>query len=58
MCYETGVADEHERPVDRGVLTAAVWLHDIGRPLERQGTIENHGDWAATEAKDLLEADW
>ncbi|ELY78371.1 metal dependent phosphohydrolase [Natrinema pallidum DSM 3751] len=35
-----------------------MWLHDIGRPLERQGTIENHGDWAATEAKDLLEADW
>ncbi|ELY77091.1 HD domain-containing protein [Natrinema gari] len=51
------VADEHERTVDRGVLTAAAWLHDIGRPLERRGVIENHGEWAAAEAKDLLEAE-
>ncbi|ELY90119.1 metal dependent phosphohydrolase [Natrinema altunense JCM 12890] len=51
------MADEHERPVDRAVLTAAAWLHDIGHPLERRGIIENHGEWAPTEGKALLEAE-
>lgn len=49
------LANEWERTVDRDVLSAAAWLHDIGRPLERAGEIENHGEWAAEEAENLLE---
>ncbi|NEU58290.1 HD domain-containing protein [Halorussus sp. MSC15.2] len=49
------LANEWERTVDREVLSAAAWLHDIGRPLERSGEIENHDRWAAEEARDLLE---
>ncbi|MFC4451787.1 HD domain-containing protein [Halorussus aquaticus] len=48
------LASEWERTVDREVLSAAAWLHDIGRPLERSGEIENHDRWAAEEAKHLL----
>ncbi|WP_049904286.1 HD domain-containing protein [Natrialba asiatica] len=44
------LADECEEPVDRAVLAAAAWLHDIGRPLERTGEIDDHDEWAATEA--------
>lgn len=36
------LADQHPDSVDRDVLAAAAWLHDIGRPLERVGEIENH----------------
>ena len=32
----------------------AAWFHDIGRPLERVGEIDNHDDWAANEATSLL----
>ncbi|MDB9281620.1 HD domain-containing protein [Halorubrum ezzemoulense] len=49
------LADQHPKSVDRDVLAAAAWLHDIGRPLERVGEIEEHGEWAATEATTLLE---
>ncbi len=48
------LADEWDRTVDRGVLSAAAWLHDIGRPRERSGEIENHDEWATAEAEDLL----
>lgn len=48
------LADECRRTVDRDVLSAAAWLHDIGRPRERSGEIENHDEWAAGEAEDLL----
>ena len=48
------LADESDRRVDSGVLAAAAWLHDIGRPLERTGEIENHDEWAAAEAERLL----
>lgn len=51
------LADEWERPVDRTVLAAAAWLHDIGRPLERTGDIDDHGEWAAAEARDRLTAE-
>ncbi len=51
------LANECERPVDRDVLAAAAWLHDIGRPRERTGEIDDHDDWAATEAAALLEAE-
>lgn len=51
------LAAECEPTVDRGVLAAAAWLHDIGRPLERRGEIESHDEWAAAEAAALLEAE-
>lgn len=51
------LAAECEDEVDREVLAAAAWLHDIGRPRERTGAIEDHGDWAASEARTLLEAE-
>ena len=48
------LAEQHSDSVDRDVLAAAAWLHDIGRPLERVGEIDNHGEWAADEATMLL----
>jgi len=51
------LAAEWDEPVDRGVLAAAAWLHDIGRPLERTGEIDDHGEWAAARASDLLPAE-
>lgn len=48
------LADECESSVDTEILSAAAWLHDIGRPQERIGVVENHGEWAATEAAELL----
>lgn len=49
------LADQHPDSVDRDVLAAAAWLHDIGRPLERVGEIDDHDSWAATEATALLQ---
>lgn len=49
------LADQHSKRVDRDVLAAAAWLHDIGRPLERAGEIDDHDRWAATEATTLLQ---
>jgi uncharacterized protein len=51
------LANECEQPVDRDVLSAAAWLHDIGRPLERVGDIDDHDSWAASEVEDLLESE-
>lgn len=48
------LADESDHEIDRDVLAAAAWLHDIGRPLERTGDIDDHDAWGATEAVDLL----
>lgn len=48
------LANECRSTVDRAVLSAAAWLHDIGRPLERTGEIEHHDKWATVEAEDLL----
>ncbi|QLH76383.1 HD domain-containing protein [Halosimplex rubrum] len=48
------LAGDWDRSVDSGVLAAAAWLHDVGRPLERTGEIDDHGEWAAVEASDLL----
>ncbi|RKD97910.1 HD domain-containing protein [Halopiger aswanensis] len=50
-----GLADECEQSIDRAVLAAAAWFHDVGRPLERTGEIDDHAAWGATEAKALLE---
>ncbi|GGN21712.1 HD domain-containing protein [Halarchaeum nitratireducens] len=51
------LATQHPDSVDRDVLAAAAWFHDIGRPLERVGDIDDHGDWAADEATSLLAAE-
>ncbi|QLG50886.1 HD domain-containing protein [Natrinema halophilum] len=51
------LANECERPVQKDVLAAAAWLHDIGRPRERTGEIDNHDEWATAEAAALLEAE-
>ncbi|WP_459191378.1 HD domain-containing protein [Halosimplex sp. J119] len=51
------LADELEQSVDRDVLAAAAWLHDIGRPLERTGEIDDHDRWGATTAAERLVAE-
>lgn len=51
------LANSYDRTVDRDVLSAAAWLHDIGRPLERSGEIDHHDRWAVAEAEDLLETE-
>ncbi|WP_415382453.1 HD domain-containing protein [Halosimplex sp. TS25] len=51
------LADRSDRSVDRDVLAAAAWLHDVGRPLERTGAIDDHDEWAAAEAVALLDSE-
>ena len=51
------LATQHSDSVNREVLAAAAWLHDIGRPLERIGEIDDQDDWAADEATTLLAAE-
>ncbi|WP_318570558.1 HD domain-containing protein [Salinigranum marinum] len=51
------LADQHPDSVDREVLAAAAWFHDIGRPLERVGEIDDHDEWAASEATALLQTE-
>ncbi|MFP8958267.1 HD domain-containing protein [Natrialbaceae archaeon A-CW3] len=43
-------------PVDEQVLFPAVLLHDIGRPGEDQGVVDDHAEWGAQEATAILEA--
>jgi len=50
------LANQCDGRVNQGVLRAAALFHDIGRPRERTGTIDNHGRWAADEATELLAA--
>ncbi|MFB6165233.1 MAG: HD domain-containing protein [Haloarculaceae archaeon] len=51
------LADECDGRVDREVLAAAAWFHDVGRPRERTGEIDDHDAWAAATATRLLEAE-
>ncbi|PHQ44418.1 metal-dependent phosphohydrolase [Halorubrum sp. C3] len=51
------LAEQHPDSVDRGVLAAAAWFHDIGRPRERAGQIEDHDEWAANKVTPLIEAE-
>lgn len=48
------LADKCEEIVDRDVLSMATWLHDIGRPRERIGEIDDHDKWGARRATELL----
>jgi len=41
-------------PLDRAVLEYAVVLHDIGRPKEDRGEVDDHAEWGATEAARIL----
>jgi uncharacterized protein len=43
-----------EYDVDETVLFAAVWLHDIGRGREDRGEIDDHAEWGASEAAEIL----
>lgn len=50
------LANKCDSTVDREVLSAAAWLHDIGRPRERGGEVENHNEWGAKRAAELLKS--
>lgn len=41
--------------VDERTLLLAVLLHDIGRPGEDAGTVDDHAEWGAREAGTILE---
>lgn len=43
-----------ERSVDRDLVAAAAWFHDIGRPRERRGDVDDHGEWAAATVAERL----
>lgn len=43
-----------EYDVDEEVLFAAVWLHDVGRAREDRGEIDDHAEWGAAEAGEIL----
>ncbi|WP_081927103.1 HD domain-containing protein [Halobellus rufus] len=49
------LASEYEGAVERDVLFAAAWFHDIGRPLETAGEITDHVEWGAVTAGELLQ---
>lgn len=50
---ETG-AHGAPRDVDRDVLVAAAWLHDVGRAREDRGEIDDHATWGAAESRRVL----
>ncbi|WP_330632698.1 HD domain-containing protein [Halocatena halophila] len=48
------LADTLDESVDLELLAAGAWLHDIGRPRERTGSIDDHDRWGAKKARVLL----
>lgn len=50
------LAGEVAADVDETVLFASVWLHDVGRAKEDRGEIDDHAEWGAREAADVLAA--
>ena len=44
-----------EEDADKEVVKASVLLHDIGRKNEDEGEIENHAEWGAEKAEEILE---
>ena len=46
---------EHEGDADPETVRLAVLLHDIGRPREDRGVVDDHAEWGAREARRLLE---
>ncbi|MFC4450690.1 HD domain-containing protein [Halorussus aquaticus] len=51
---ETLAEETEPGRIDEDVLFAAVWLHDIGRAKEDRGEIDDHAEWGATEAGEIL----
>ncbi len=45
------------RGIDERVLRAAVLLHDVGRGREDAGVIDDHAEWGAREAREVLAAE-
>lgn len=43
-----------EEEADEEVVEAAVFLHDIGRAKEDAGEIDNHAEWGADKAEEIL----
>ncbi|MWG34673.1 HD domain-containing protein [Halomarina oriensis] len=50
----TRLADDHTETVDRDVLHASVYCHDVGREREARGDVDDHAVWAAEQVPDLL----
>ncbi len=44
-----------EEGADQKIVKASVLLHDIGRKKEDEGEIENHAEWGAEKAQEILE---
>jgi len=40
--------------VDRKIVRSAVLLHDIGRKREDNGEIDDHAEWGAEKAEEIL----
>ena len=48
------LADDCDDAVDRDVLHAGVYLHDVGREREARGDVDDHAVWAAHQVPNLL----
>jgi len=55
LADEFDAGDATDRDVDREVLVAAAWLHDVGRAKETRGEIDDHAEWGASEARSVLD---
>lgn len=53
--HELALRIAEEENADKEVVEAAVFLHDIGRAKEDKGEIENHAEWGAEKAEQILE---
>jgi uncharacterized protein len=53
--HELAIRLADEENADKEVVEAAVFLHDIGRVKEDEGEIENHAEWGAEKAQEILE---
>lgn len=53
--HELALRIAEEENADTEVVESAVFLHDIGRAKEDEGEIENHAEWGAEKADQILE---
>jgi uncharacterized protein len=53
--HELAIRLADEENADKEVVEAAVFLHDIGRAKEDEGEIQNHAEWGAEKAQEILE---
>lgn len=54
LAADTAEDDTTPPSIDRGVLVAAGWLHDIGRAKESRNEIDDHAAWGAVRARRIL----